>query len=44
VFDGKDLLGRRNDAMIAILLDCDLQRAEVAGFAVEQLQQLKSNG
>jgi integrase len=38
-FDGTDLRGKRDYAMIALLLGCGLRRAEVAGLAVEHLQQ-----
>src|SRR5882724_2348316 len=39
VFGGEDLRSKRDYAMIAVLLGCGLRRAEVAGLAVEHLQQ-----
>ena len=39
VFGGEDLRGRRDYAMVAILLGCGLRRAEVAALAVEHIQQ-----
>jgi integrase len=39
VFDHDTLRGRRDYAMVAVLLGCGLRRAEVAGLAVERLQQ-----
>jgi len=39
VFGGEDIRCRRDYAMIAVLLGCGLRRAEVAGLAVEDLQQ-----
>ena len=38
-FGGEDLGGRRDDAMIAVLLGCGLRWAEVAGLTVEDIQQ-----
>jgi integrase len=38
-FGGEDLRGRRDYAMIAVLLGCGLPRAEVAGLTVQDLQQ-----
>jgi len=38
-FAGEDLRSKRDYAMIAVLLGCGLRRAEVAGLAVEHLQQ-----
>jgi len=38
-FGGEDLRSKRDYAMIAVLLDCGLRRAEVAGLTVEDLQQ-----
>jgi len=38
-FAGEDLRSIRDYAMIAVLLGCGLRRAEVAGLAVEHLQQ-----
>ena len=38
-FGGEDLRSKRDYAMIAVLLGCGLRRAEVAGLAVEDLQQ-----
>ena len=39
VFDHDSLRGKRDYAMVAVLLGCGLRRAEVAGLAVERLQQ-----
>ena len=39
VFDQATLRGKRNYAMVAVLLGCGLRRAEVAELAVESLQQ-----
>jgi integrase len=39
VFDTADLRCLRDYAMVAVLLGCGLRRAEVAGLAVEHLQQ-----
>jgi site-specific recombinase XerD len=39
VFDQASLRGKRDYAMVAVLLGCGLRRAEVAGLAVESLQQ-----
>ena len=38
-FAGEDVRSKRDYAMIAVLLSCGLRRAEVAGLAVEHLQQ-----
>jgi len=38
-FGGEGLRSKRDYAMIAILLGCGLRRAEVAGLAVEDIQQ-----
>src|SRR6266700_1266722 len=38
-FGGEGLRPKRNYAMIAVLLGCGLRRAEVAGLAVEHIQQ-----
>jgi len=38
-FDLGGLRGKRDYAMIAVLLGCGLRRAELAGFTVEELQQ-----
>ena len=39
IFDQASLRGKRDYAMVAVLLGCGLRRAEVAGLAVERLQQ-----
>jgi integrase len=39
VFDDRHLRGKRDYAMIAVLLGCGLRRAESAGLSVEDLQQ-----
>ena len=39
VFDQVSLRGKRDYAMVAVLLGCGLRRAEVAGLALESLQQ-----
>ena len=39
VFDTADLRCMRDYAMVAVLVGCGLRRAEVAGLAVEHLQQ-----
>jgi site-specific recombinase XerD len=39
VFDQAILRGKRDYAMVAVLLGCGLRRAEVSGLAVESLQQ-----
>jgi site-specific recombinase XerC len=39
VFDHDSLRGKPDYAMVAVLLGCGLRRAEVAGLAVERLQQ-----
>lgn len=39
VFDDAGLRGKRHYAMVAVLLGCGLRRAELAGLAVENLQQ-----
>jgi site-specific recombinase XerD len=39
MFDQTSLRGKRDYAMVAVLLGCGLRRAEVAGLAVEGLQQ-----
>ena len=38
-FSGEGLRSKRDYAMIAVLLGCGLRRAEVAGLAVEHIQQ-----
>ena len=38
-FDQSSIRGKRDYAMVAILLGCGLRRAEVAGLAFESLQQ-----
>lgn len=39
VFDQASLRGKRDYALVAVLLGCGLRRAEVAGLAVEAIQQ-----
>jgi integrase len=39
VFDDGDFRSKRDYAMVAVLLGCGLRRAELAGLAVEHLQQ-----
>ena len=39
IFDQGSLRGRRDYAMVAVLLGCGLRRAEVAGLGVDSLQQ-----
>jgi integrase len=39
VFNDGDLRGKRDYAMVAVLLGCGLRRAELAALAVEHLQQ-----
>jgi site-specific recombinase XerD len=39
IFDQASLRGKRDYAMVAVLLGCGLRRAEVAGLAAENLQQ-----
>src|SRR5215831_5046096 len=39
VFDRASLRGKRDYAMVAVLLGCGLRRAELAEFAIERLQQ-----
>ena len=42
-FDLGGLRGKRDYAMIAVLLGCGLRRAELAGLTVEELQQRKEH-
>ena len=44
IFDQASLRGKRDYAMVAVLLGCGLRRAEVAGLAVESLQQRRALG
>jgi site-specific recombinase XerC len=39
VFDHSNIRGKRDYAMVAVLLGCGLRRAELAGLVVESLQQ-----
>ena len=39
VFDHSNIRGKRDYAMVAVLLECGLRRAELAGLVVESLQQ-----
>ena len=38
-FDQGTLRGKRDYAMVAVLLGCGLRRAELAGLTVDELQQ-----
>ncbi len=43
IFDRASLRGKRDYAIVAVLLGCGLRRSEVAGLAVERLQQREEN-